>query len=265
MDINAYSKRGDMNIFYSNKCFCLLLWALILAPVSSTFGGDALGEDEEVGPSVSAQVDVFSAYMFRGQDLFNGTSLQPAVNLGYSLGGAGSLSASAWSHLSIDHTLPAENRFSEVDYTLSYSIGIDALTLGAGHVWYTFPDNDDELEDTAEWFASIGVDTVLSPTLTYYRDYDLVKANFFVLGVSHEIGELGSDKGISLTPYANTTFVDDAEGLYDDDGFANITLGVTASFELAGLDVTPGIHYNFKIDDSTTNKLWLGMSFAFSS
>ena len=35
--------------------------------------------------------------------------------------------------------------FTEIDYTLSYDLSLSSVSLGAGLIWYQFPDDDDDI------------------------------------------------------------------------------------------------------------------------
>lgn len=213
--------------------------------------------------SLGLQTDLYSAYMFRGQDIYNGASIQPAVSGAYDFGDLGETSGSVWSHLSADESLPASERFTEIDYTISHTLTFDPVSIGVGHIWYTYPDSDDDIENSAEYFAKVGLDVLLAPTFTYYRDYDQIKANFFNLGFSHSLQTAEYGDKLTFVPYVDTTFVSDADGLYEDDGLAYIATGVKANVALGQFALVPSVQYNFEIDEATDNKLSLGVSLAY--
>lgn len=222
----------------------------------------ASAENEEANKawSISTQVDFQSAYMFRGQDLFDGTGIQPSITTEYSLGDFGTMGGNVWSHLSADDNKSSEQRFTEIDYTLYHNIKFDPITLGGGIVWYTYPDGDDDLSGTEEYFVKLSLDAPLNPSLVYYRDFDAVKANFFVFGLSHEVKSSSFGEGVSISPFVNGTFVEGADGLYENNGLAHVTVGTSASFSVGEVGVVPALSYNFKIDETTVNKLWLTLS-----
>ena len=239
---------------FSKGLFLFALISLI------SIGPAVMAENEEEKSwSITTQVDFQSAYMFRGQDLFDGTGIQPSITTEYSLGDLGTFGGNVWSHLSADENKSSEERFTEIDYTLYHNIKFDQVTLGGGLVWYTYP-ADDDITNTQEYFLKLALDTPLSPTVVYYRDFDAVNANFFVLSLSEELTSPSIGEGVSVSPFASGTFVEGADRLYEQDGLAHVTLGTSASFSLGDVGVVPALSYNFKIDDTTVNKLWLTLT-----
>jgi hypothetical protein len=149
--------------------------------------GLATAEGEKTELSFSADVAASSKYIWRGQRLTDGWSLQPAGTLGM-----GNLSVNVWGTLDLvsvnegDALFIKENpaappgdnnglqgHFSEVDYTFSYSVPLDRLGIDFGSIVYTFPERSASLPATVEVFTGISFDTLpLSPSATLYVDVD---------------------------------------------------------------------------------------------
>lgn len=125
------------------------------------FGATSAVAEEETAFSLDAEVAFLSDYMFRGINLYDGTSIQPSVTAGYDLGSAGAFSANVWNHSPAESDNKSE-KFNEVDYTLAYSLPIDIVTLSGGLIWYTYSHDNVGNLDTEEFFVSAAVDTVLS-------------------------------------------------------------------------------------------------------
>jgi hypothetical protein len=216
----------------------------------------AVAEDESL-LSVDLGVDVLSDYVFRGQNLFDGLSIQPAASAAYSLGELGTIGGSFWAHFSAEDDSPPEG-FTEIDWTVDYEISIDILTLGAGGIFYTFPSGDDAIANTQEFYVSAAVDTLLSPSLTYYRDVDEFKTHYFEFGIEHGIE--GADW--NLTPSLTFGFAASAERVYKDNGLEFVALGLGSDFGAGPLTVTPSLTMIFEVDDTTDDELVLGLGIA---
>lgn len=114
--------------------------------------------DENDPISLYLRTSVYSAYVFRGLNLFDGMSIQPSFGAAYDMGDYGRLGGSVWMHLpaesgaqdtidltgvTIDTTdlFAPRTKFFELDPTISYDVTVaDIVTLSAGHTWYTDPD-----------------------------------------------------------------------------------------------------------------------------
>lgn len=251
------------------KCFAGLLCALSLVNVlsSNAIGQNQEEKEEEKIFSLSSQIDFNSAYVSRAQDSFDGAVIQPSLTAEYNFGSLGTTGANFWSSFGADDNYPAEERFSELDYTLYHNMDISALTLGVGHTWYTYPWDPDYNSATQEWYASISLkDEFINPSLTYFRDYKKANANYLLAEISHDIegGCLGEN--VTVTPFANAFFSYGSDGDYthfEKDGLASIVIGTSASFSIGSVGVAPSLSYNFKVDDTSVNKLWLTISLSY--
>lgn len=227
--------------------------------------GQAIADD--VTYSLDTSVAFNSDYMFRGFNLYNGTSIQPSVAGTADLGDAGALTASVWAHTSAENDTRTK-KFTEVDYTLSYSIPVDIVSLSAGHLWYTYPHESDDLDipDTGEYFVAASLDTLLSPTFSYFRDYDAFDANYYELSFSHliEPGCPCLGEGFNITPYVAFGFASDAEKVYADDGLVHVTFGVSSDLKLGNIAVKPTLNYTAESDDNAVNQFWFGMTLGYS-
>ena len=154
--------------------------------------------------SASGDVALVSKYMWRGQRLTNDWSLQPSMTLG-----AGGFSFNAWASMDLTAVnnappmflLPGEpgagagadglqGRFTEIDYTFSYDRSFDAVSVGVGTIFYTFPER---FSTTTEVYGSISFETVpLAPSVTVYIDVDETVNNdsagtYFLISAGHSI------------------------------------------------------------------------------
>jgi len=171
---------------------CGLLAVVSVNSYSQETQPAGLADEENKAPEFSFRADsaVASTYVWRGQRLTNDWSLQPSFALS-----RGPISFSVWGTLDLaavneGPSLPlASNpvvepgkqgglhgllgRFSEVDYTLSFSKETRGGTASTGAIVYTFPDRSAVLPTTTELYAGYTFgSTPLSPAITLFVDVD---------------------------------------------------------------------------------------------
>lgn len=214
--------------------------------------------------SVDTAVDFYSDYMFRGFNLYDGTSIQPSITLNYDSGSAGVSHVSLWMHLP-GETQDRPEKFTEMDATLSHDITFGDLTFSVGHVWYMYLDEVEEgSPESAEFFASVSVDTFLTPTFSVYHDYREFDAQYYGLLFSHTIESAKLGEGFNITPYVDFGFASHAEKLYADNGLVQVTVGVSSELSLGIFSVIPSVNYTFESDEYALNELWVGLSLGYS-
>jgi hypothetical protein len=149
-------------------------------------------DDGESSVSLNLEAAALNKYVWRGMILTDGPVFQPAVTLGFS-----GLSLGLWVNLELNDV--NDNRFhiTEVDYDARYSFSFDKLSANIGIIRYTFPNTD--LGSTTEIYAGIGLDTVLQPSITIYRDIDLIDGTYisFAGSQSLALGRSGHSLGLS--------------------------------------------------------------------
>ncbi len=224
---------------------------------AACFSASTVVAEEESPLSVDLGVDVLSDYVFRGQNLYDGLSVQPAVAVGYSLGDLGSIGGSFWGHFSAEDDSPPEG-FTEIDWTIDYEVSFDIVTFGAGGIFYVFPNGDDQIANTQEFYVSLALDTLLSPSLAYYRDVDEFKTHYFEAAVEHGF----EGEGWNLIPSLTLGFAASAEKVYVDNGLEFVALGLASDFEAGVVSVTPSLTMIFEVDDSTDDELVLAVGLA---
>jgi uncharacterized protein (TIGR02001 family) len=147
--------------------------ALFATLVSVAGAEDKVTGDVYVGP--------VNKYVFRGLDLSgNQWVVQGGADLSYK-----GFTLSYWSNWQ-GHAAGAtpSSKITETDITLNYAFTpIELVTLNVGNIYYSL----EGLQDTNELYVKTTLNTLLSPTLSIYWDWDAAsKAGlFYTLSVGH--------------------------------------------------------------------------------
>ncbi|MFO7761533.1 MAG: TorF family putative porin [Desulfobia sp.] len=141
-------------------------------------------------PTASADTGVYSKYVWRGYELSNDSAvIQPSITFSYM-----DVSLNLWGNLDtrVDDSSHS-NQFNETDMTLSYHRDLGHFSLGLGYIYYGL----DGADDAEELYLSAGLDTILSPTLTVYRDIAHMPSWYMSFTLSHSF-ELPKDITLDL-------------------------------------------------------------------
>ena len=137
--------------------------------------------------------------------------IEPSVTLGYE-----GFSFNMWGNLDTDLKTRGSNahtsKYTETDLTLSYAKALGPVKLTGGYIYYalggTPPAGSQDINastlDSQEVFASVGIDTILSPTLSVYREIAHSPAWYVNFGISHSqpiIDKITLDLGASAGYY----------------------------------------------------------------
>ena len=153
--------------------------------------------------------------------------------------------------------------------TLSYSKTLGLFTVGGGYIYYSLSSlNKDAADrhDSQELFATVGLNTLLSPTLTIYKEIDHYRNWYFLLGVSHvfELHKMVSLKLAASASYLLSTDADsypkfDSSALPTTDKFSNFHDGmVSASLPVKVTDrvtITPTLSYVFPLSGDAKDEM----------
>lgn len=240
------------------KLVLQILGALSIALATS---GNATGDDGSV--TANGSVGFYTDYMWRGSNLYDGTSIQPSVGLSFATPDGGSIDGNVWAHLSGEGGKSTATKFTEIDYTLSYTKTYDAFSFSLGHIFYTFPEDSDGIVNSNEIFASVGLNTLLSPTLSVFHDYRAYDNQYYELGFSHTFEDLGLGEGFNITPFVALGFVTDGDKAYQDDGLIHHTYGVSFDAALGDVTLFPSLNVTRESDASTQNEFWAGMNLGY--
>jgi hypothetical protein len=220
---------------------------------------------EEEKPTADLSVSALSKYVWRGFELSKDSLvLQPSMTVGYK-----GFSFNLWGNLDTDeHDFLGgvdenSSSWNETDMTIAYNGSCSFADYGIGLIYYAV----DGYQDTQEIFVSVGLKTLLTPTLTMYRDYDAEPGVYLSLGISHSFAvtadlslDLGAQIGYLATEDANTindtTYseqVRDANGDWQPTGepyreFHDGKLSASMTFPLGDyFSLTPELYYSFPL------------------
>jgi hypothetical protein len=241
----------------------LLLFVIAALPVISRAEEQSQQKPEESKVTGEIGLSALSAYIWRGQELTrHSVVVQPAVTLSYN-----GFALNVWGNLDTRPYSAGEAKYAsqqtETDYILSYSRKFGILQITPGYIYYAleapYSGATDPL-DSQEIFLSLGVDTILQPTLTAYKEIDHYHQWYFLLGVSHTFAfnkvvslKLSASASYLLSTDETTYTKYDSDSLVTTDKFNNFHDGIiTISLPLAvykSLTVTPTISCVFPLSD----------------
>ncbi|MDY6935415.1 MAG: hypothetical protein SVZ03_14465 [Spirochaetota bacterium] len=159
------------------KLLTLVCMLFILIGLNGVTRFDLSADEKLV--TIPLSISYSSIYWWRGTVLNDGAgTFWPDAECNikdFSLSIAGCISEE-WFTKNDSASEDTAKSFTEIDYGLFYSRDINDISLSAGVMfchWPFYDEADDSAEDPSFWEASlsIGVDTILSPTLEFYYDY----------------------------------------------------------------------------------------------
>ncbi len=200
-------------------------------------------EEDSSGLILSASVDFYSDYVFRGQIWSDTPVWQPSATLGWDFGeDFGAISANVWASMYLTHKGSPRRGMGthEIDYTIQYEKSFGPLALNAGCSWFTYPNQSAAGEhSTCELFAGVSYENdIVTPTVTAYWDCFENGATdpsmLYVEGsLEHEFELM---ENLTLTPSVGAGFGDGAYMKYyaevNQDEFADCTLGLDLTYSI---------------------------------
>ena len=220
--------------------------------------GNSLAESEK--PAAEANAAVLSKYVWRGFELSKDSIIvQPSLAVSYK-----GFGMNLWSNLDTkfddkNPATPDQSSLNETDITLSYGKDIGIFSLGAGYIYYGL----DGMSDSQELYFSMGANTLLSPTVTIYREVAYTPAWYVNFGISHSFDlpkNISLDLGASAGYYYSDddTFVEIDESLTPTaykyrsfhDGLLTISLNIPVGEYVT---ISPNISYSFPLAGKADN------------
>jgi uncharacterized protein (TIGR02001 family) len=224
----------------------------------------AVPAPEEEKPTADFSVSALSKYVWRGyEQTRDSIVVQPSLTVGYK-----GFSANLWSNLDTKpySSIPGRTysgNWTETDLTLSYSKTFGPVNVGGGYIYYglnaPYSGAPDPL-DSQEIYVTIGLNTLLSPTLTVYKEIDHYHQWYALLAVSHTF-ELSKIISLKLAASASYLLSEDADkypkynsdSIATSDKFSNFHDGVVSvSLPIAPvkyITITPTVSYVFPLSN----------------
>ena len=247
--------------------------------LSDEASGAVPAEDKPTGDFTIAAM---SQYLWRGYELSrNSVAIQPSITVAYK-----GFSANLWGNLDTKPYFPGTadpgyaGTWNETDFTLSYTKSLGLFNVGGGYIYYGLGAlNRDGLKraDAQELFATASLNTILSPTVTVYREIGSYQNWYFLFGVSHllELNQRFSLKLEATAGYLLSTYADaarfnagagyggyprfDGNALATDEKFSNFHDGkVTLSLPVkltSHLSLTPSLSWIVALSDDARNEM----------
>jgi hypothetical protein len=255
------------NAFLAVLMVLLLLMAGIAAAVAEEAKPVAAvtpAAAEEEKPTADFAVSALSKYVWRGYELSRDSIvIQPSLTVAYK-----GFSANLWGNLdtkpySSTPDIKYPGNWTETDLTFSYTKAFGPVNAGVGYIYYSlnspYTGAADPL-DSQEIFVTVGLNKLLSPTLTVYKEIDHYHQWYFLLGVSHAI-EFNKIVSLKLAASSSYLLSEDATKYpkYDDnatattdkynnfhDGVVSVSLPITPAKYIT---ITPLLSYVFPLCD----------------
>lgn len=222
-------------------------WSVLLAALIVLGAGMVTSSFAAITVEGDAYVGIFDKYVWRGDNL---SDSRPVMQGGIDLS-AGNFTLSTWHNfqLSGSDNIPS-GELNETDIILDYSRDLgEMLSISVGNIWYSLED----LEDTNELYISATVNTLLSPTIAMYWDWDAAESDglFFTFDVSHSMDlmdGLALNLGALVSYSQRSAFLDGDGEEYS--GFHHYELKASMDYALTEqLTVSPSFAFSSGIDD----------------
>lgn len=222
-------------------------------------------EDKEERPTCNLSWTLYSKYVWRGYELSKDSLVMfPSITVSYK-----GFSMNMWGDLDTSYKGNAgeesTNKWWETDWILTYSNSFKKLNYTFGWIYYDI-DPSTYTRASQELFTTLGLDVLLKPTLSVYREIALGGERWYInLGVSHTFpivkreilgfcGEQTLDVGgwISyLTAHHNASKGElDYEGMHDGNIWAAYNIPIN-NF----ITVSPSINYSFPLSNRSQREL----------
>jgi hypothetical protein len=251
-----------------------VLWcvAAILLGTVALVPAEEEGGTKTEGVEIGVTADVFSKYIWRGQNVVDDWVLQPGASVSYQ-----GLTGSVWGNFDLTGDLVDGGELTEIDYAIDYTNtvpGLEVLSYSAGAIYYSFFNLN--WPDTAELYAGLSLDVPLSPAVRWYYDFDEIEGSYVQLSLGHTIEkiqrwrddcycdlQLGASLGYGTDGYNNGYF-----GV-DDGALNDLTLTAGVPICLGKLTIRPSVGYSVMLDDDLraatekSDNFWGGVAFAY--
>lgn len=217
---------------------------IVIVACITNFSISAGYAEDEVSLEITA--DLFSKYVWRGQNLVDDWVFQPGFSIGYA-----GLTGCIWGSLDLTDENGLKGNFTEIDYSLDYSgsiPGVNVLGYSVGVIYYDFPHTS--IDGTTELYWGFSADVLLSPSVTVYHDVDEADGIYISASIGHSIekvAELGSGSAIGLEVGASIGW---GNGSYNEfywgtagSELNDLVLSASLPIEVSSWTITPSVNY----------------------
>jgi len=204
----------------------------------------AMADDK---PTADLTMGAYSQYIWRGFELSKDSMvIEPSMTVAYK-----GFSANLWGNLDTDHYTAGTNKWTETDLTLAYERTVGMVNLSGGYIYYGV---DNAVgPNSQEVYVSAGLDTLLSPTLAVYRDFDAFPGWYITLAVSHSLpvtDKLNLDLGAHVA-YLSADEASSYQTVSDGStysAFHDGLLSASMTFPVNEyISITPQLNYSFPL------------------
>ncbi len=228
----------------------------------------ALGDEDF---SLGLDLTYSGKYVWRGVNVVDDHVLQPSLTAGWR-----GFSVNVWGNRDLTSENGSANDFTEIDFTADYSWTHGPAALSVGAIRYIFPHSGGH--STTEFYGSVALDMVLSPSLTVYQDVEEADGTYVSMAVGHSIDEIwrpseGVTAGLELGLSVGMGSSEHNRFYYGAGGGALSDLLLTVGLPVQMGEhstLTPFLNYSSLLDGqirdamSDDSNLWGGLSLAVS-
>ncbi len=218
---------------------------------------------EETGIAFEVTTDFYSKYVWRGQNLVDDWVWQPGISASYQ-----GFTAGLWGSLDLTHENGQSGEFTEYDFYGDYSVDLcEGIGASVGYINYKFPSGG----TTQEIYGGLSFDTLLSPSVALYYDFEDINGTYITAGIGHsaeEIAKISEEIPVGLDISLSIGWGDSNynEGYWEkedgnalhESGFNDLTLSIGFPMEIAGWSVTPSLNYVTLLDSNIRKALASG-------
>ena len=212
------------------------------APSAPPAGMKLIPEDLTANFNLS----LYSQYIWRGYALSKDSFVMfPTLTVGYK-----GFAINIWTDL--DTSFAGDNnkfKLQETDVTVSYSNSIAPIKLNytLGWILYNYQPSKNQ-----EIFLTLGLDTILKPTLSVYQEIELGEAWYFNLGLAHSFAVY---KDWSLDLAATASFYNNKSyGDFSDFHDGSISAGLKIPLN-KHLSIKPNLQYSFPLSSAASRDI----------
>jgi hypothetical protein len=202
-------------------------------------------------------VSFYSQYIWRGYELSKDSLvIFPQLTVGYK-----GFAVTTWVDLDTRFKGSPDKNFKlqETDVIATYSNSFKKLNYTLGWILYDYQplsgNPDGTITDTKnqELFVTLGLDTILKPTLSIYQEIELGRAWYFQLGVAHSF-PVYKDWSLDLAATAsymhNQSTGSKISAFHD----GNISAGLKIPLDKY-LSIKPNIQWSFPLSSAAADRI----------